>query len=1292
MKDLERKTHYKMYKSHKGWLVAGITVTSLAVGIFAGPQATQTAKADDGTPATEATSDANAAENASQVTLSKSDAATKDGTGETDTEQVASQGAISKANSSEEVTGAEKETASSGDTEKSVPENETVNSTITNEKSAGAEADGTVKNNTTEEKSNSDKASQEIPVAESDTPLENAGNAEESKEQADAVPADEAKSSSDSDQVTNEQTTKSTTVNIGVAPQDPTTLTDPITGKDIFNIKKDGNPNYTFDHTDGNGISSDLRVVDGYDANYQITNGYQAWMGETHANSIALTAKGEDPNVTHGDGSHAMYIDEWMPDYALQNFIWQNNFAKQYATINDFRANFTKADLANLTNITTTEQSQQVGNDPSKMTLTYQALMSMRTLEGLQNATNLESIYLYPNVMVSLYTFGTPMMNGNLWDIRALSGLKQLKKVDITLFSVNDITALADKPNLTHVGLSYNQVTDISPLATDENLDVSKAALGNQHVLLKPITLGTNLQKGNNETEDGTLAYTTPSFIIKDWNAANLPVRGFNNDEGALYPSLYPSTSDSGNVNSNTIAWYNLLKDSATMYGGLSSTWADTNSSFGGYIIQPYALDEQAASLVVNVQLLQADGNQLELGPSTVLTGEVGDTVSVNGNPTITTILQQALAKGYTYTGLTLDGTGMYSDYIANNGKANLVTKTSTVLTKDAQNWTMLFAKDVQPWHVDVFYGYQDDQGNLHQITDGNGNVVTDKFDGTDKDTLETSGLIKDFPDYVYQQTLVSTDNSHWSAIDDSADVPFLSAKQSVLVMYAQAKRATVTIKDATTGETVQTLDYTTNPELRGAIGTTSSFDSATVTDPAVAKGYVVVSDTTKNADGTSAIVFTNDDTANLNFVVTLAHAFNTVEKAVQEQITYQDTQKNQVADPTTKTITFATVTDQVTNQSVTYSKADATSAPTLDVTGKPTDAGWTVYQAGDQVAFDAVQNPMIKGMHVVKTTDPANDLTQVTEQAITSEAANLAFVVTYAHDFTTDTKQVTEGITYVDESGKQVAEPVTKTITFVTVTDQSNDQQTVYSNPTAAQAPELDENGKPTDAAWTVYQAGDPLTFEAVANPKVTGMHVIKTTDPANDLTQTTAQTVTGDSADLAFVVTYAADSTGGGGNPDPGNPDPETPDPGNPDPENPDPENPDPETPDPGNPGGGGSVTPEVPSTGGNSSGSAGDQGTSNKKPNKVTGGQNAGAVNNGGSAATGQPGMTAAVTTGGHAAKVDLAANTAKQPAQATSQDTSDQLPQTNEQANNGLAVVGLALLGALAGAFGWKKRQD
>ena len=49
---MEKKTHFKMYKSHKGWLVAGITATSLAVGLVVGPQAEQTAQASDAAPAT----------------------------------------------------------------------------------------------------------------------------------------------------------------------------------------------------------------------------------------------------------------------------------------------------------------------------------------------------------------------------------------------------------------------------------------------------------------------------------------------------------------------------------------------------------------------------------------------------------------------------------------------------------------------------------------------------------------------------------------------------------------------------------------------------------------------------------------------------------------------------------------------------------------------------------------------------------------------------------------------------------------------------------------------------------------------------------------------------------------------------------------------------------------------------------------------------------------------------------------------------------------------------------------
>ncbi|WP_061775721.1 mucin-binding protein [Levilactobacillus senmaizukei] len=206
----------------------------------------------------------------------------------------------------------------------------------------------------------------------------------------------------------------------------------------------------------------------------------------------------------------------------------------------------------------------------------------------------------------------------------------------------------------------------------------------------------------------------------------------------------------------------------------------------------------------------------------------------------------------------------------------------------------------------------------------------------------------------------------------------------------------------ATTGKTVQTLDYTTNPELRGAIGTTSTFDSALVIDPAVAKGYKLVSDTTKNADGTSAIVFGKDADTNLDFTITLAHDFKTTEKAVKETITYQDQQQKPVATPVTKTMNFATVTDQVTQDAVTYSNPAATGTPELDVTGRPTDANWTVYQDGNPLAFAAVKNPTVAGMHAASTTDPAKDLTQTTAQVITPESTDVTVVVTYVADTTT--------------------------------------------------------------------------------------------------------------------------------------------------------------------------------------------------------------------------------------------------------------------------------------------------
>lgn len=1121
MRNVERKTHYKMYKSHRGWLVAGITVTSMAVGIIVGPQATPTAQAADNVPATEAASD-QAADNQPQQVALRSAKSDSDTTGD---------GAVDNGS---DVKGdvVNDGSAKNGTSTPTTPQTPKVPANG----AAGPSTAGQGVGGDTTPTPKPDNVTPDPDAAESNdavTPGKPTAPKAGTEKVAAASLAVRAAAPAEAP----------TTVQTGITVQNPDNLTDKVTGQPSFNVSKTDALQYTYDHTGSNGISTDLRANDGYSANYQ-AQGSGTWLGETYANNIAQDAKGMDVNspLQYGDGTRPLYIDEWLPDSGLQYFLWENNFAKEYATIDDFRKNFTKAELATVTNISTTEPLQSVNGAEKQYTSYYMALMSMTTLEGLQNATNLQTLYLYPDSMVSLNTFGNGFQPGNLWDIRALSNLNNLKSVTITLFSVNDISALSNKNQLTEVKMPYNQITDISPLATDKNLDIKTGAnLANQHVLLAPITVSTKLAPGQSTTTDGALTYTTPSFIIKDLGASNLPIKGFDNADQKLYPSLYPSSADAGNVNSNTLSWYNLLAGTSADYGSLSTTWTDPNSDFAGYIIQPYDLAENVSDLNVNVQLLQADGQQLSLVPSTLISGDVGSDVNVQQNATVMTLLNQQLNKGYTFSGLILDGTGLYSDYLAGNGKATAQPSWTTTLTDESKNWTILFYKDVLPWNLAVSYGTKDAAGDFTPIKNEDGTPVADSYSGTSDTQLALNGYQKDFPDYVYTGAETSTDGKTWTDISSATDIPFVGAKQAVRMVYAQAKRATVTVKDATTGKTIQVLDYTTNPELRGAIGTTSTFDSATIIDPEVAKGYTLVSDTTKNADGTSAIVFGQADDTNLAFTITLAHAFKTTEKAINETITYQDQQQKQVAAPVTQTMTFATVTDQVTQDAVTYSNAAATGEPTLDVTGKP------------------------------------------------------------------------------------------------------------------------------TDPSWVVYQAGDAVTFASVKNPAVAGKHVVSTTDTANDLTQTTAQPVTPDSADLAIVVTYAANATTGGGGDTGGEVTPPT----------------EPETKP--------EIEPETkPATGGNAAKIADKvkPKTPAKQPTKKTTGK---VVKKGTTTQTG--GQAAKVasqpTAGGQAVKVQKL--TAPVKAQPASKQSADTLPQTDEHQQSGLAVMGLLLLGALVGTFGWKKRE-
>lgn len=438
------------------------------------------------------------------------------------------------------------------------------------------------------------------------------------------------------------------------------------------------------------------------------------WQGAAYAAAIPNDAKGTDPKTGNS------YVSEWMPDPGLEYFIWQAAFADKYKTAESFFANFSKNDLKDLESLYSEMGPQNAGTDSNpKPSQYYMALMGMNSLEGLQYATNLKQINLDPNAAVSAAAFGTGTKNGNLWDISALKNLNQLQSVMIQMFSINDVSALANKPNLTNLSLTYNQIADLSPLATNKgNKGLNlKTGFNHQHILLEPVTL-----RGSAATAAQT-SFTTPSFIIKDLESANLPVKAFDiKSEKSDYPSLYPSTSDGGNINPTTLTWTNFLPDKTNLYGSLSSHWTDPNSDFEGWIMVPYQFNQTVGNVFVNYQLLQSNGNQLQLAPTSTMAGNVGDAYNIGNNPNTAYTLNKLMGEDKRVAIGVFDGTGLYADFKANNGKANAVGQSGTY-TDLPQTRTIVFASDSST----VTINYEDQDGNkLQDSTAVTGKTNTD--------------------------------------------------------------------------------------------------------------------------------------------------------------------------------------------------------------------------------------------------------------------------------------------------------------------------------------------------------------------------------------------------------------------------------------------------------------------------------------------------------------------------------------------------------------------------------------
>ncbi|MEE6663154.1 mucin-binding protein, partial [Limosilactobacillus fermentum] len=239
------------------------------------------------------------------------------------------------------------------------------------------------------------------------------------------------------------------------------------------------------------------------------------------------------------------------------------------------------------------------------------------------------------------------------------------------------------------------------------------------------------------------------------------------------------------------------------------------------------------------------------------------------------------------------------------------------------------------------------------------------------------------------------------------------------------------------------------------------------------------------------------------------------INKKVNETINYVDQNGKTIANSYTATpITFITV--KAWDGTTTYYKFGSQENPTLDNAGKP-DSSWI---QADNAKFGAIDNPTVKGYKVISTTAPVSDLNSVAIQTVNNTSNDLNFTVVYAPAYSTsEVKTVTETVHYIGQDGQPVANDASGIPTrFVTITNPIDGSTATYYSTTESGQPTLDNNGVPV-GNWT---RGNSTNFAAIINPNVIGQHVVSTTDPSNDLTQTTVKSIDSNSGNLDFTVTY--------------------------------------------------------------------------------------------------------------------------------------------------------------------------
>ncbi|WP_082403864.1 mucin-binding protein [Lacticaseibacillus sharpeae] len=248
--------------------------------------------------------------------------------------------------------------------------------------------------------------------------------------------------------------------------------------------------------------------------------------------------------------------------------------------------------------------------------------------------------------------------------------------------------------------------------------------------------------------------------------------------------------------------------------------------------------------------------------------------------------------------------------------------------------------------------------------------------------------------------------------------------KAGIEVGARQQASATVTYHDDTTDTDLLVVDAAADPSLTGFVGGTSTYNSTPVIAEFSAQGYALVSDGTKQADGTSAITFDTDG-ATTNYVVHLQHTYTVAAPhTLTRTIHYVAKGGKQLAPDHVDAASFAVVTDNVTGAATTYVANGQVTSATL-TNGVP-DAAW---QRDDSAVLPNVVNPKIAQYVVAQTTDPSGDLEQTPSMVVTAKNTDTVVTVTYTRAVgqVAQNRDAQLTVQYVDKYGKELRPTLTK-------------------------------------------------------------------------------------------------------------------------------------------------------------------------------------------------------------------------------------------------------------------------